>query len=314
MVEFLLFGCSTNALFPFSVEFVMMKAAGCRGARPTYRTNCTGSLTSFRCDSAKERISDFMDIQTVDYSRILSSRISTLRRETGLTQDALAEKLGVTFQAVSKWENALSCPDIALLPPIADVFGVSIDSLFGRTEEERQCHGDGEHSLGDAEPDLKSDDKAGTLPWGDDGMLHIAVFCGTELQAQAPETVKKIVFELNGEACSVSSQLSISCGDVCGNVTAQQDINCGDIEGDAIAGRQLTGGDVGGQVGAFVNGTVNCGDVQGDVSAAACVNCGDIEGDVQVGGSISCGDIGGNAEAGGIIRCGDVGGDISAGG
>ena len=54
------------------------------------------------------------------------------RKELGLTQEALAQKLGVTNQAVSKWESGQSCPDIALLPRIADVFGITMDELFGR--------------------------------------------------------------------------------------------------------------------------------------------------------------------------------------
>ena len=52
---------------------------------------------------------------TNDYNvnTIICAKIAELRRASGLTQDALAEKLGVTYQAVSKWENAISCPDIA---------------------------------------------------------------------------------------------------------------------------------------------------------------------------------------------------------
>jgi transcriptional regulator with XRE-family HTH domain len=50
----------------------------------------------------------------------------------GLTQDQLAEKLGVTAQAVSKWENDLSCPDINMLPKLAELFETSTDALLGR--------------------------------------------------------------------------------------------------------------------------------------------------------------------------------------
>lgn len=58
-------------------------------------------------------------------------KIFALRREKGLTQDALAELLGVTAQAVSKWERGESMPDTAMLPKIAEVFDVSLDALFG---------------------------------------------------------------------------------------------------------------------------------------------------------------------------------------
>ena len=62
----------------------------------------------------------------------LGNRISENRKRLGLTQDALAEKVGVTAQAVSKWENDQSCPDINTLPKLADIFGISTDALLGR--------------------------------------------------------------------------------------------------------------------------------------------------------------------------------------
>ena len=57
--------------------------------------------------------------------------ISEKRKVLGLTQQALAEKLHVSFQAISKWENGTSCPDIELLPQIAAVLKITIDSLLG---------------------------------------------------------------------------------------------------------------------------------------------------------------------------------------
>ena len=62
----------------------------------------------------------------------MGSKLSRLRRARGLTQDEMAERLGVSAQAVSKWENDVSCPDIAQLPKIAELFGVTIDELFSR--------------------------------------------------------------------------------------------------------------------------------------------------------------------------------------
>ena len=60
----------------------------------------------------------------------LGKRIAALRREKGLTQDELAEKLGVSPQAVSKWENDQTCPDISILPLLAKILGVSVDALL----------------------------------------------------------------------------------------------------------------------------------------------------------------------------------------
>lgn len=53
------------------------------------------------------------------------------RRKAGMTQEAFAGKLGITPQAVSKWENGLGYPDVTLFPEIAEVLGMPIESLFG---------------------------------------------------------------------------------------------------------------------------------------------------------------------------------------
>ena len=67
----------------------------------------------------------------------LDKKIRQLRFKAGLTQEQLAEKLRIGAQSVSKWENAVALPDISLLPLLAEVFGVSIDDLFGLTTEQR---------------------------------------------------------------------------------------------------------------------------------------------------------------------------------
>lgn len=60
----------------------------------------------------------------------LGNNIYARRKAMGITQDDLAARLGVSPQAVSKWENNLSCPDISLLPEISKIFGVSVDELL----------------------------------------------------------------------------------------------------------------------------------------------------------------------------------------
>ena len=96
-----------------------------------------------------------------DFSR-LGDNIALLRRSAGLTQELLADRLGVSSQAVSKWERQISCPDVSLLPTMADVFGVSIDELFVNTESDEVSRID-------------------ELPWEDDGRIRIAVFAGKHL-------------------------------------------------------------------------------------------------------------------------------------
>lgn len=67
---------------------------------------------------------------------LIGETIKDLRQKQGITQEALAWQLGVTPQAVSRWENQQSLPDIALLPAIAGLFSVTIDSLLAYDPDE----------------------------------------------------------------------------------------------------------------------------------------------------------------------------------
>ena len=65
----------------------------------------------------------------------IGKRIALLRKEKGLTQEELATHMGVSPQAVSKWENDQTCPDISALPKLARLLGVTVDELLeGKTE------------------------------------------------------------------------------------------------------------------------------------------------------------------------------------
>ena len=66
----------------------------------------------------------------------IGKRICALRKEKGMKQEELAQKLDVSSQAVSKWENDQTCPDISLLPRLAEVFGVTTDYLLTGEQEE----------------------------------------------------------------------------------------------------------------------------------------------------------------------------------
>lgn len=66
----------------------------------------------------------------------IGKRISEYRKKKNLKQDELAEMLGVSPQAVSKWENDLSCPDISLLPELSRILGVSIDEIVQGKKKE----------------------------------------------------------------------------------------------------------------------------------------------------------------------------------
>ena len=91
--------------------------------------------------------------------------IKDLRKKNGFTQEELADRLGVTYQAVSKWENGTGMPDISQVVPLASIFKVSTDVLFGiadttENEEARKIvqHADRIKKYGEAETYLKAYD------------------------------------------------------------------------------------------------------------------------------------------------------------
>lgn len=99
----------------------------------------------------------------------LGRRIARLRLEHGMTQERLARTLGVTAQAVSKWENDLSAPDIMSLPQLARELGVTVDELLG---------GVGAAAGQTEEPETPPEPEAGTVsaePPAKARRLHIQV-------------------------------------------------------------------------------------------------------------------------------------------
>lgn len=80
----------------------------------------------------------------------IGKKIMSLRKEAGLTQEQLAEKLGISPQAVSKWENGISCPDISILPTLASLFHVTVDDLLGVERPAAACQ-EPEQQAGQAE-------------------------------------------------------------------------------------------------------------------------------------------------------------------
>ena len=67
--------------------------------------------------------------------KTLGAMIAELRKQHGMTQLELAEKMGVTDKAVSKWERDLSCPDINSIPNLAEILGVSVEELMQTKKE-----------------------------------------------------------------------------------------------------------------------------------------------------------------------------------
>ena len=65
-------------------------------------------------------------------------KIKKLRKDKDMTQEQLAEYMGVSPQAVSRWETGTTCPDIFALPALAELFGITVDGLLGVDEKEKQ--------------------------------------------------------------------------------------------------------------------------------------------------------------------------------
>ena len=117
-----------------TIRFLMMQIP--HGKRPGLRRSTesflkgTGGRLRKPADCGRVK-----DIQTQEGIRnmdqqTLGRMIASLRKEQGMTQLELAERMGVTDKAVSKWERDLSCPSVDALPRLAELFGVSVDTLM----------------------------------------------------------------------------------------------------------------------------------------------------------------------------------------
>lgn len=228
-------------------------------------------------------------------NEILGSNIVRLRKEAGMTQEQLANALGISYQAVSKWENGVSCPDISTLPLLADLFSVSIDSLFGRETVSKPAE----------ETPVKS---APAYPWPDDNTLYAVLFRGhTYIGSGSADDTKKNRIGF----CTMKKRIEFCYEGPALNIRSDFAVNCeGDVEGNIEAGGSVTCNDVGGDVKA--SGSVTCDSVKGHVNASGSVTCDNVAGNVQAGGSVSCDDIGGSVTAGTSVNCDSVKGDVHA--
>ena len=225
----------------------------------------------------------------------MGARILRRRKEKGLTQEALANQLGVSNQAVSKWEGDVCCPDLQLLPLLADTLELSLDELFGRESKEKPTQ--------KAEADSQILPIAAELPWEDDDAIHAVLFQGHRLlqpkqgslfrHDKYDEIRKTVELHFSGTAQDIYSDFSVVCTDstISGSVRAGDGVTCTDVGGDVTAGDDVT-----------------CGNVGGDVSASDSVRCGEVKGNVRASDSVTCGDISGSVSAE-RVRCTKAGGE-----
>lgn len=141
---------------------------------------------------------------------ILGNKIAELRKEKGMTQESLANALGVSNQAVSKWEANQSCPDIQLLPQLADFFGVTLDNLFGREViQEDQVVTCENHMTGECIQIQAKE--VSNLTWEDDEVLRVAVFIGHNMLLEQDCTKSnEITIEGNGATVDIICGSSVA--------------------------------------------------------------------------------------------------------
>lgn len=173
--------------------------------------------------------------------------LKKLRKDADISQEALASALGITPQAVSKWECGQSLPDVELIVPLADFFGVSADGLL----------------RGNIRDFVSPDAPDHGIP--DDENLRVVQFIGAKMVSE--EMLSK------GEARDLDPIPLHIDPDFNGNIEIWGNAAIdGDIGGSVATGGELSCGDVGGDASAE-KGSITCGDIGGDVAASGVVYC-----------------------------------------
>ncbi len=199
----------------------------------------------------------------------ISEKIREARKVQNLSQEGLAEEIGISVQAVSKWECGKSCPDIIYLPHIADYLGVSLDYLLREETSE-----------------FVRLQKLEKIELPDDGKVRIfqcignRVITQNELKGISEEDVPMIPLSLESEQMPKENL----CIEIWGSAQIR-----GYIQGDVSAGT-----------------SVSCDGVQGDINAGGSVTCDSVAGDVNAGGSVTCDTVAGDINAGGAVTCNNV--------
>ncbi len=221
----------------------------------------------------------------------IGEKIKQARKEKGIGQEVLAEQLGLSVQAVSKWECNLSCPDIALLPQIADYLEVTLD-----------------HLLRDERNEINTSVSA-QLDLPDDDTLRIVQCIGQKVVSRNEWKCLKegdkipVYFDekwgADGRKLEIKLEIWGSAdiaGAVCGNVSAGSVVNCHGVGNNANAGS-----------------VINCNSVGNNANAGSVINCGGVGNNVSAGTSVNCGDVQGNVRCEGEIHCKTIQGDVTGG-
>ncbi|MBQ7827419.1 MAG: helix-turn-helix transcriptional regulator [Clostridia bacterium] len=152
----------------------------------------------------------------------IGSNIKYLRQQNEVTQEKLADHLGVSYQAVSKWETNANTPDISLLPKIASFFGVTIDSLFADNVSE----------IADSISEIKDDDVIRIVQLRGTKIIDVA----ESFSPDCPPIEIKFPHDCNDRTQYFKVEVFghvITDGSITGDVVCHKTIHCGTIYGDA---------------------------------------------------------------------------------
>lgn len=217
----------------------------------------------------------------------IGKNIGEFRKRIGMTQAALGEKLGVSNQAVSKWEAETTMPDIMLLPDIVRILEVTLEELYGLAEKTEAT-------------------KTYDLPWEDDGILRAVVFEGKRMvHTSDVEDSDRVVFDMTGSAKDIITEWNlVFTGNASGEVRVGRDLDlAGSVSGGANAGRDMNV-TMGISGGAHAGRDLEIvGNITGDTAAGR---------DVSVSGDLSAGSVQATNEISATnVRAGTVMGDVS---
>ena len=239
----------------------------------------------------------------------LHDTISFYRKKQNLTQEALAQKLGVTNQSVSKWESAQCYPDISLIPKLAEIFEISIDELFGkvptivglndvfslRDDVFRVVVVKGKRIV-----DIKDITKTVYITFPKNcnettrQYFKVEVFgnicCDASINGDVVSHGNIECNQLNGDIKgSEGNNISIKCSTISGDIRCFGSIECDQINGDATTfySNLICNGNIGGDARTFYGGNINCKNITSDtVNCSGDITCSKIEGDVSCQGNI----------------------------
>ena len=269
-----------------------------------------------------ERITTMTDRTTI------GQNIAFLRKQAGLTQTELADRLHVSHQAISQWERAETLPDILTLPALAEIFGKQVGVILG-VEETDAAENGGTVSVPHTDPveiytetDRQQEYRPGTLE--ETGEYAVVLEKNGVKVAEIPiEIRKQIIVVLEGNCRGLSSSFTTEIrGSVEGNAAISGGASIGTCIGGnaAISGGATINGSVNGDLtlsgGAAIGGCINGNATfSGQCTIAGCVNDGNVitDSDLTIGGNVE-----GNIEIheGSNVTVtvqGDVNGDVSCG-